>query len=230
MAVAFRSVGTVASADSGNVTPGLPTGWQADDIFILVIEGRDNVTVSLPAGWTKFGEKNSGTDCRLTMGWRRAVAGDTAPLVTHSGGSSIIARIAAFSGCVASGTPIDTPAEPFPSANGDSTTVTTNNFTPAVANEMIVFAIGQPSNTSFSGYSGTNPTFTEGFDSAKGTIPVVSIALAYGNSTSTSALGARTATSGASNLSVGALFGLKPYVRASLVAPHPVHRMPLLRQ
>ena len=79
--MAFRAVGTIATAQSGNVTPGLPTGWQANDIHICIVGAADNVTCTFPAGWTKKIELNNGTTERITIAWKRAAGGDRKSVV-----------------------------------------------------------------------------------------------------------------------------------------------------
>src|SRR5689334_5874302 len=105
MAITFVNVGTIANATSGNITPALPASIQAGDILVLVVGSADNVSVSLPAAYTKKIELNAGTNCRLTVAWARATGSDSAPLVTHAAGSSIFGVIGAYRGAVSSGDP-----------------------------------------------------------------------------------------------------------------------------
>lgn len=100
------AVGTVASG-TGNITPGLPAGWTDDDILILAVE-TENQVASPPAGWASVNGGTvivaTGVVTRLTVLWRRAVAGDAAPTVTDPGDHAI-GRIIAVRGCVAIGNP-----------------------------------------------------------------------------------------------------------------------------
>ena len=92
-----RGAGALASAANGNVTPGYPSGWQATDILLCLIETKDNVAVTMPAGWTQLLSGTSGTIHQAKVFWKQAAIGDnTTPTITHSGGNSIIARIIGF--------------------------------------------------------------------------------------------------------------------------------------
>ena len=92
---ALRAVGPLASANSGVVIPGLPAGTAAGDFLLCVIESRDNVAHVMPASWTQIAVGNVGGH-RSSL-WRKiAVVGEVAPVVIHTGGSLILARIAGF--------------------------------------------------------------------------------------------------------------------------------------
>jgi RHS repeat-associated protein len=89
--------GGFAAAESGNLTPGLPANWEPNDLWLAVIESRDNVPATMPAGWTLLNEASGASGLhRATLFWKRAVAGDTAPLITHPGGGRITAKIMGF--------------------------------------------------------------------------------------------------------------------------------------
>lgn len=202
MAIARRSVGTAAkSAGATSVTPGMPAGWQPGDLLVAFV--RNSSPVTFPAGWTK--EIDHTTGAPFTIGYRRAQAGDTAPLVSQPGGGAIHAVVVAYTGALASGNPIDHPTAA--KNNASSTTVTSNNFTPSVAGEIVIFFVSIANNRSVSGYSGTNPTFSEMLDTNS---PDVSMAAADGLKTDTTATGARTATLDSASPNTGALFGIKP--------------------
>jgi hypothetical protein len=210
MPVSFVNVGTSAKAASGNVTPGLPPGWAADDIHVLVVTSGDNVAVTLPAGWTKWFEVNNTTIQRGTIAWRRAVAGDTAPLVTHAAGDSIVAQIYGLRGCVTAGDPANASGQ---QTNASSVTVTAPTITPTDP-DGLVLAIGQIANTdtstpeSFGVFSGTNPTFTERGDDETGLgVNEVGQCLDTGTTTG-AATGSRTSTAVAAGVNIGTLIAL----------------------
>lgn len=79
-------------AGTGNVTYTLPnngTAWAAGDLLLLVIETA-NEAVTPPTGWTLLVEIGTGTAAatdatRLTVFYRVAQTGDTAPTVTDPG-------------------------------------------------------------------------------------------------------------------------------------------------
>lgn len=213
-AIAFRAAGTVSTNTGGGAaTPGIPAGTAANDILVAVVYSTTTDPITTPSGWTQKLATTNATNHVQTILWKRAVGGDTSPSITGQQ-FEVIAQIAAFSGCITTGDPFSAAAA---QANASSTTVTAPSITPANANEMILFAVGWgtqgASSASFSGYSGTNPTFTEAFDSALGSGVVynISSALAYGLKTDTTATGSRTATqSGSADLNTGALLSLIP--------------------
>jgi hypothetical protein len=107
----FRSAGTLVEG-TGNVTPGLPPGLQEGDTMLLYAEDA-NETVPTPAGWALPPNSPQGTGTaagaaatRLTAFWKRAVAGEVAPLVTDPG-EHIVAQILAYKDCIVSGNPWD---------------------------------------------------------------------------------------------------------------------------
>lgn len=109
--VYYKSAGTQALG-TGSITPALPTGWQENDIFVLVMQSM-NEAVTTPSGWTPFASSPQGTgpaatpgSCRLSLYWKRATSSETAPLIADSG-SRNQARIFAYSACALSGSPID---------------------------------------------------------------------------------------------------------------------------
>ena len=78
----------VVGNGSGNtVTPALPSGWQPDDIAILIVSGRPTNTTEpgTPAGWTKRSTRLRGVgtnDLRITTYYRVLQSGDGNPGVT----------------------------------------------------------------------------------------------------------------------------------------------------
>lgn len=206
MAVTFNAAGASKNVASGNITTlALPAAFAADDIHVCCVAASDNVTVTFPAGWTKKLELNAGTFLRLTVGWRRAVAGDTTITVTHAAGNSAIARIFGYRGCVTTGDPFE---DAQLQANTATLTITTPDLTLAQAGDMLLFVAGVAfsANTSgtysVAGYSGTDPAFTERQDSGGGLgSNFIEMAVADGVRTAASNPGARTAT-----ISAGAPF------------------------
>jgi hypothetical protein len=99
------AVGTTGTGTT-TATPALPAGWAVDDIFIMPVETQ-NETVTPPAGWAAVSGGQvivaTGTITRLDVLWRRAVAGDTDPVITGPV-DHVIGRIIAVRGCM-SGNP-----------------------------------------------------------------------------------------------------------------------------
>jgi hypothetical protein len=129
----FRSAGTATSAASAsNVTPALPAGWQANDIFLLALHLQSSATPSTPSGWTKFLDEQNQSDHRVTYYWRRAVGGDTAPTISWTPAAIRTAFIMCYYRAPTSGDPIHltttlaTSASAQTLATGSGTTTQTN--------------------------------------------------------------------------------------------------------
>jgi len=134
----------MGDAQSGNITPGLPSGWAANDIHIAMIESWDTTAVTM-SGWTSI---NTGTHvcggnntCRSSLFWKRAQAGDPDPVTvtyTGSGTSPITAWVVGFRGVVTTGSPFDgTPS--FTQSSGETTTVNAAAISTTVAGTTLVF-------------------------------------------------------------------------------------------
>lgn len=114
----FVGAGTAAftATASATITPTLPSGWQPDDIHILVAAGSNNTDWPEPAGWTKLSPggstgavaaENNTTAQRVEIWWRRAVAGDTDPVLsTYTGTTVRGARILGVRGVSPLGVPL----------------------------------------------------------------------------------------------------------------------------
>lgn len=119
----YVSIGT-ASSGTGNVTPGMPAGWAVDDNLWLICETA-NETVTAPTGWTSVTNSPQGTGTAggtgataMSVFWRRAETGDTAPTITDPG-DHCIAQIVATRGGVTSGAPYDVTAGAVESSDID---------------------------------------------------------------------------------------------------------------
>lgn len=179
------------------MSPGMPTGWQADDILICQAVTENNATLSIASGWTLVDStvSTAGQNTRGAWWWRRAVAGDTAPSVTGATGGAM-ACIHAFRGCTTSGNPYNTYS--VNAAASGSLTMTVATITPGSSSDMIVWLgniEAEFGTTSVSGYSGTDPTFTEGMDDTNSSgSNYTGMCMAYGLTTDGAATGSRTAT------------------------------------
>jgi len=158
--ITYVGAGAKASG-TGAVTPALPTGWQANDIFLLFCETA-NQAVTAPTGWTEVASSPQGTgtaggtsSTRLTVFWRRATSSETAPTIADPG-DHICAGILAFRNVVETGNPWDVTA-------GDvlttaSTSVTIPGATTTVPGCMVVVAVATGPDTTTAQCSGwTNP-------------------------------------------------------------------------
>ena len=102
MAIGYRAAGTVGTAITDPATsPGMPAGWQAGDLHILIVTSKAATppTVTTPSGWLAPANNTitggagtvgatSGGPNRVTLFYREAVAGDTAPAIDLSAAAS----------------------------------------------------------------------------------------------------------------------------------------------
>lgn len=110
------AVGAVAAGTTAAIAPAIPPGTVAGHVMCCFCEtGQQPITT--PAGWGLVGGaavvNATGLVTDLTVFWKRAVGGDTAPslLTTPTPQDHISACIISFAGCVATGSPFaGTPA------------------------------------------------------------------------------------------------------------------------
>lgn len=160
MAISFIGVGAqVAGNTATPITPPLPSGWQADDLAVLVVVGRpisDSTTAPGPAsGWDQrafrwFDWPGSTVDLAVVVWTRKLQSGDTAPDITLSGGwddggSAVgAASIAVYRG-VDTTTPMD--ATPVTGESGSTqTTWTPPSITTATADAWVLSIVGSGDN------------------------------------------------------------------------------------
>lgn len=142
MAVAFRSIISIAYSARTNSVIGQPAGLVNGDIMLATVfvynDGAAR-TVTAPAGWTQIGtftnvaDSGSGTGRTYTF-WKRAASESGSYTFTHASGSSQ-AIIEAYSGCIASGNPIDVSG----TATGNSSTTTGPSITTTGTDRMLVW-------------------------------------------------------------------------------------------
>lgn len=230
MAVTLFGVGNVAVAASGNVQPSLPLSYPTDGIAILICAQHDNVASTIATtGWTIVDATNNTAALRTFFAWKRLVSGSEGdPIITHTAGDAIIARIAVFSGVRTTGDPYDVKSV---SANASSTTITCAAITPGTAGSRILFMGGVGDDGNTSGYSGTNPTFAEDLDNITALGLDASICMASGDKTDTTTTGSRTATNIRTAVNTGHMLALVPAGAGddALTTPRPtqynIHRM-----
>lgn len=138
----FVAAGTAASsATSGAaISPGLPSGWQADDVHLMVAHVSANTDFVDPAGWTRInGLTGNNTTAQRVVTWgRRAQAGDTAPSLAMASASNAvrIARIYGFRGAYQTGAAWDVLSI---RGNAASAVIATNAITTEVPNCTVLF-------------------------------------------------------------------------------------------
>lgn len=131
---------------SGDLTVPYPTGESAPkpgDIIVVGPYARDNVALSLPAGWSIKSAGNNGTGSRLTVAWKRYAEGDadTSVLLTHAAGGTIYGRAHVFRGVVGAGDPWEAVAGPTSAAAADPQTLTPASLEAVSAGAgLLVFA------------------------------------------------------------------------------------------
>lgn len=117
MAIAFRSASVNALVGTDN-TPAEPTGAAENDIFVAIMVGAAALTLGLPSGWSSL-YAGSGSVMEFLVGWIRRGASAPSLTFTTVGSNYSEVRIAAFSGCLTSGSVIDSQ-----SASGGTGTAT----------------------------------------------------------------------------------------------------------
>lgn len=157
-APAYRASGTFTSG-TGDITPPYPAGFQANDICLLAVESENeaiglataNGFVEVPT-WSPQSGGTAATNpaSRLALFWKRAVGGDTAPVVTDAGNHTT-GQVHCFSGVITSGNPWDTGAGGNDGGAND-TTGTIPGATTASAETLVVLI----TSTSFNGTSTAN--------------------------------------------------------------------------
>lgn len=203
----WRSAGTVAKASGDTtLTPGLPSGYQANDILVMTYNGFTRADYSTPSGWT---ELTSSPRTDVFGGfegvcWKRASASETAPSVV----SAQMARIHAISGCITTGSPVDASAVTDQSGSSTSAVSATGITTTAADDMIFVYVCAGNTNTTVSGWTNSNlVSLTERTDD--GTTPGFGLASATGSKTTAGAIGTTTATLSSAQFPVTWVFGLK---------------------
>ncbi|HEU0188729.1 MAG TPA: DUF6701 domain-containing protein [Gallionella sp.] len=144
--ISYQASGVVASAASGNITPTLASITQ-NNLFICLVEQHDNVAISFPAGWTQLYSISATATHRASAFYKMSAAAEANPLITHTGGNSIIAQCSTFRG-VDPGNPLDVAYAAQYAAS--STIVTSGSLTTLTANDLMLYAM----------HVANNPTIT----------------------------------------------------------------------
>lgn len=212
----FVAAGAIASG-TGNVTPGLPAGWQANDIHLLLVETQGGEVVTAPSGWTATAsspQESSGggvESTRLSVFWRRAVGGDTDPTVTDPGNHAV-AVILGVRGCPTTGDPWN-----VSSGGGEDVTdasLTVPGATTTVADCLVVMMASRGSDLAgadFSAWANADlATVTERFDDGSIAGAGGGIGAATGEKAAAGAYGNTTATLGTAARKAYITLALKP--------------------
>jgi hypothetical protein len=154
-----RGSATSGTTSNTSLTINKPSGVVEGDLMIVNIcqaNSNNNPTLS---GWTLIAGANQGNYRYTAIMYKVATASEGASytFTLGTGTDAAVGSIIAFSG-------VD-PSSPFDVATGTlstgaGTTATATGITPITNNAAIVF-IGGSFNTSWGGWSGTTPSFTE---------------------------------------------------------------------
>jgi hypothetical protein len=220
MAVNWRINGALAAnATVATLTVTAPsTGVIPGDIyiafFLLKSTGATPVVAPTPPGdWVEIVNTVAASNPDMAIFWRRVASGDEGASYTFTksvdDNTLFCGFIAAFSGCLTSGNPIDA-STPTTSSNASSDTVTYADFDPTETSAFVVAVGGyNEDNTTAGAISGTNPSFTNRADLETATGTDGSIFM-YTGSSDGAATGARShstsSTVDAENM--GVMFGL----------------------
>jgi hypothetical protein len=226
-----RGVGTAAASASTTATtisPGLPTGWQPGDIHVLAVEstGGDPFPpdLTLPADYALIDDGTDSNDIGLAVAWRRAEEGDTAPSVgvDLQIADPLITQILGVYDAVTTGSPIGafSPVR----LNASSTTATADGLTTPVDDCLVAFLLGGSNDSGVSGYSGTDPTFTEQAETLSTLGNDAVLAIATGVKATAGATGARTATLSAATQTAAMLLAILPAAAPPSGGPRPGSR------
>lgn len=194
---------------------GVPAGTADGDVMLMILNYKNIFgTLSIPAGWTAAGNQinssNGGApgSVRARVFWRVASSEPASYTIAWPSALSHCVGIVAFRG-VDTGSPI---VGYSGRNNATSSSVTATAISPTVADSMVVFLAAVADDFALSGWSGTNPTFTEWLDVGTTAGTDNQIGIASGVKTDTTTTGNRTASIGGSVRSVGFLVALNPYL------------------
>lgn len=143
IAPVWRSQNTPNSS-TGTVSTDLPPAFAANDILLLSVSAEETAaSIATPSGWTQIGSTlNSGsgtTGQKFAVFWKRATGSETTLTVADSG-TWTMTSMQAISGCVTSGSPIDTSATTTQSVA--TSNITCPSITTGVDNALVVFTVG----------------------------------------------------------------------------------------
>ena len=217
MAVTFVNAGTV-DISGGTQSPGLPSGWAEDDIFILHIEAEyedENADGQGDFGGTLIGSVTSGGSIgpndktRNTLYWKRAGVSESAPVIDDPGnhGTSVIT---AWRGCITSGSPLSgTPVSTSSSVN--TLSMSANGMTTSDDGAMVVVTLASGDDGVYSAEANSNlVSISEAVQANNGNGSDGMIGVYYGILTTAGVSGTTTATNSLSEEEAHWTIALKP--------------------
>lgn len=139
MAIAFRAGAYAGDATGTSSTVTKPTGTADGDILILGLYNEDAsdppTGLSPPSGFTLIQNGLASSPFSVRVYWKRASSEGANYSITWTDNVWHAEVLLAFSGCVASGSPIDTSAA---GTEGSGSTLTYPSVTTTVADAMLV--------------------------------------------------------------------------------------------
>lgn len=196
MAITYRSSTGVNWASGADVVITKPTGTVDGDILVAVIY-HDTAITSVPSGWTLI--HTTLNTANASSYWKRAASEGASYTWSHTS-NYIGGSMAAYSGCLESGDPIDAASE----NSGTSDTLTWTGITTTVANAMLVGLIMKVSDVGVTAATATSPLTNNERTDVQGT------ALYDGIQASAGSSGDKTVSLGGWIAWVGHLIALKP--------------------
>lgn len=216
-AVQFRSASTAGGGTAANLAITHPTGRTADDILIVGIYKETNADPGAPTGWTFVRETTIAVDHSMFVYWRRATASEFAISTWTFSSTWRSGFMAAYSGCITSGSPFDVIGATNGATSGQTLTF---KSTVTLSADVMVLGIGSHFDASAGSWSNSS-SMNERVDFANVMLMDVEQAApgATGNKTA--------ATSGSSESWTAELYGLAP---AEEAAPPPAPKQPPRQQ
>lgn len=230
MAVAFVEAGSqVANATTTTLSLVVPNGSTVPgDFMVAVILGKNNQTVSAPAGWNLIAELNNTANQRISVFAKFVAVGE--PGSTQNFTKTVDDNIL-FYGIIATWRGVDTGSGPTPQTSTSANAVAADqvdyaDYDPDIPCHVLALGVYNNDVTTAGAIAGTDPTFTNRFDGETNVGTDGSIFI-YDGESSGAATGARShATSSAIDaISIGVLYGLPI---APPAAGLPAGRLPLL--
>lgn len=209
MPLTFRSVSSVASASSGDLTMNAPAGGAQGDLYVATISYRSNAAFTLPSGgeWTLVDEENSGNTTANSTGsigsglMAYCIRGSSEPnfVFTRTGGDIALGRVVAYTPGAGETVTLD-------QASGNtlgsaSTTVTTTGVTTTEDLALVVMAECLARSTTASRARATDPDefiWRERADSSTTTGADCGLAISDATKFAAGATGTLTYTAGSS--------------------------------
>lgn len=210
--ISYRSTGSLASANSGNLTARLPAA-ALGEMFFCQISSRDNVAHGMPAGWTQAYSLSSSATLRASLFYKLSAATETNPVITHPGGGRIVSRCTRFRG-VDPSNPLDVASAAQFAAS--SATVTSGSLSTLSNNDLLLFAAHLSANPNAPNSLGTPAGWIRPYYSR---VTQNAIGLHYRAQAAPALVGPISATASATAENVGVLLALRAAASLTINKP-----------